>query len=113
MDNFNLKKYLSENKLEEGFNPTLDDRPGKFVSSSGRDLQKAKADFSNAILALDTSDWKTAIKTREMYKELGEKLRAHLNLFFDDRRYIGPDRGTPPGLEDDPYYANRNRKTET
>ena len=108
MGNFDLKKYLAENKLEE---VTLDDRPGKFVSSTGRDLQKAKADFSNAILALDTSDWKTAIKTREMYKELGEKLRAHLNLFFDDRRYIGPDRGAPPGLEDDPYYANRNRKT--
>ena len=42
MDNFNLKKYLAENKLEEDFNVTLDDRPGKFVSSSGRDLQKAK-----------------------------------------------------------------------
>ena len=111
MDNFNLKKYLAENKLEEYSNPPLEDRPVKFVSSSGRDLQKAKADFSNAILALDTSDWKTAIKTREMYKELGEKLRAHLNLFFDDRKYIGPDRGAPPGLEDDPYYANRNRKT--
>jgi len=113
MDNFNLKKYLTENKLEEDFNPTLDDSVGKFTSSSGRDLQKAKADFSNAILALDTDDWKTAIKTREMYKELGEKLNYHLNLFFDDRRYIGPDRGAPPGLEDDPYYSNRNRKTET
>ena len=50
MDNFNLKKYLSENKLEE------ESVPSQFGSESAKRLAIAKADLSNTILSLDSNN---------------------------------------------------------
>jgi hypothetical protein len=76
MDNFNLKKYLAENKLEEEYT-------GQFRNQSSQDLAIAKAKFSNAILALDSDDPKTKKKAKDEYVELGKALDAHLKERFN------------------------------
>jgi|TARA_R100000455_G_C6142310_1_gene34960 hypothetical protein len=76
MDNFNLKKYLAENKLEEEY-------IGQFGSQSEQDLAMAKAKFSNAILALDSDNMETAKLAEEAYLMLGNVLKAHLDERFN------------------------------
>ncbi len=80
MDNFDLKKYLAENKLEEG-------TPHQFGSDSARDLAMAKAKLSNAILELDSDDLKTAKAAVEAYLILGDVLKAHLADRFKSQNY--------------------------
>ena len=76
MDNFNLKKYLAENKLEEEYT-------GQFRSQSAQDLAIAKAKLSNAILALDPDNMETAKLAEETYLMLGNALKAHLDDLFN------------------------------
>ena len=76
MDNFNLKKYLAENKLEEEYT-------GQFRSQSSQDLAIAKAKLSNAILALDPDNMETAKLAEETYLMLGNALKAHLDDLFN------------------------------
>ena len=76
MDNFNLKKYLAENKLEEEY-------IGQFGSQSAENLAMAKAKFSNAILALDSDNMETAKLAEEAYLMLGNALKAHLDERFN------------------------------
>ena len=76
MDNFNLKKYLAENKLEEEYT-------GQFRSQSAQDLAIAKAKLSNAILALDPDNMETAKLAEETYLMLGNTLKAHLDDLFN------------------------------
>ena len=79
MDNFNLKKYLAENKLEEN-------TPHQFGSDSARDLAMAKAKLSNAILALDSEDIRTAELAENAYLMLANALKSHLQDRFDGYR---------------------------
>jgi hypothetical protein len=67
MDNFNLKKYLAENTLSQ------------FGSPTAEELEMAKAEFSNAVLALDNDDPSTLTRVEEAYIALGEKLKNHLS----------------------------------
>jgi len=76
MDNFNLKKYLAENKLEEEYT-------GQFGSRSAENLSIADAKFSNAILALDSDNMETAKLAEETYLMLGNALKAHLDERFN------------------------------
>lgn len=76
MDNFNLKKYLAENKLEEEYT-------GQFRSQSAQDLAIAKAKLSNAILALDPDNMETSKLAEETYLMLGNALKAHLDDLFN------------------------------
>ncbi len=77
MDNFDLKKYLAENKLEE------EKYIGQFGSRSAENLAMAKAKFSNAILALDSDNMETAKLAEETYLMLGNALKAHLDERFN------------------------------
>ena len=76
MDNFNLKKYLAENKLEEEYT-------GQFSSRSAENLGIAKANFSNAILALDSDNMESAKLAEETYLMLGNALKTHLDERFN------------------------------
>ena len=76
MDNFNLKKYLAENKLEEEYT-------GQFGSRSAEDLGIAKANFANAVNDLDSKDISTAELAEETYLMLGNALKAHLDERFN------------------------------
>ena len=76
MDNFNLKKYLAENKLEEEYT-------GQFGSRSAENLAIAKANLSNAILELDPSNMETAKLAEEKYLMLGDALKTHLDERFN------------------------------
>ena len=68
MDNFDLKKYLAENKLEEE-----EKYIGQFGSKSAENLAMAKAKFSNAILALnpDTEGETTSLYLAKLLKPIG------------------------------------------
>lgn len=77
MDNFDLKKYLAENKLEE------EKYIGQFGSKSAENLAMAKAKFSNAILALNPDDVRSAELAEETYLMLGNALKAHLDERFN------------------------------
>ena len=76
MDNFNLKKYLAESKLEEN-------TPHQFGSDSARDLAMAKAKFENAVLELDSEDIRTAELAENAYLMLANTLKSHLQDRFD------------------------------
>ena len=76
MENFNLKKYLAENKLEEEYT-------GQFGSRSAEDLGIAKANFANAVNDLDSKDISTAELAEETYLMLGNALKAHLDERFN------------------------------
>ena len=75
MDNFNLKKYLAENKLEEEYT-------GQFRSQSAQDLAIAKAKLSNAILSLDSNNPYSRKKAEDAYSLLGIALEDHLEEKF-------------------------------
>ena len=77
MDNFDLKKYLAENKLEE------EKYIGQFGSKSAENLAMAKANFSNAINGLDSGKMETAKLAEETYLMLGNALKAHLDERFN------------------------------
>ena len=74
MDNFNLKKYLAENKLDEQY-------IGQFESRAAENLARAQAKFSNAILALKSDDIRTAEKAENAYLAIAHHLKTHLNSF--------------------------------
>ena len=76
MDNFNLKKYLSENKLKE------ESVPSQFGSESAKRLAIAKADLSNAILSLDSNNPYSRKKAEDAYSLLGIALEDHLEEKF-------------------------------
>lgn len=65
--------------LEEG-------TPHQFGSDSARDLAMAKAKFSNAVLALDSEDIRTAELAENAYLMLANTLKSHLQDRFDDYR---------------------------
>ena len=77
MDNFNLKKYLAENKLEEEY-------IGQFESRAAENLAIADAKFSNAILALNSKDILTAEKAENAYLAIAYHLKAHFKEKFEN-----------------------------
>lgn len=79
MDNFNLKKYLAENKLEEEYR-------GQMGSQTAQDLAVSKARLSNAILALDSDNIRTAEEVENEYIRVGMMMKNHLKFLFDDYR---------------------------
>ena len=81
MDNFDLKKYLAENKLEEE-----EKYIGQFGSRSKEKLSMADAKFSNAILALNPDDIRSAELAENAYIALGKAMKAHFQDRFDDYR---------------------------
>ena len=56
---------------------------GQFRSKSAENLAKAKANLSNAILALDSDNMETAKLVEEKYLMLGNALKAHLDERFN------------------------------
>ena len=78
MDNFDLKKYLAENKLEEE-----EKYIGQFGSRSKEKLAMADAKFSNAILALDSEDVRSAELAENAYIALGRAMKDHFQDLFD------------------------------
>jgi len=124
MDNFNLKKYLSEGKLKENFEFTENDIDemqetaffagwnlskkggnaesafemwnsdsmedleeqyiGQFESRAAENLAKAKAKFSNAILALDSDNIRTAEEAENAYLAIAHHLKAHFKEKFEN-----------------------------
>ena len=77
MDNFDLKKYLAENKLEE------EKYIGQFGSKSAENLAMAKAKFSNAVLALNSDDVRSAELVEKTYMALGRAMKDHFQNLFD------------------------------
>jgi len=77
MDNFDLKKYLAENKLEE------EKYIGQFGSRSAEKLAMADAKFSNAILALNSDDVRSAELAENAYMALGRAMKDHFRDLFD------------------------------
>lgn len=77
MDNFDLKKYLAENKLEE------EKYIGQFGSKSAENLAMAKAKFSNAVLALNPDDVRSAELVEKAYMALGRAMKDHFRDLFD------------------------------
>jgi len=78
MDNFDLKKYLAENKLEEE-----EKYIGQFGSRSKEKLAMADAKFSNAILALNPDDIRSAELAEKAYMALGRAMKDHFRDRFD------------------------------
>jgi len=76
MDTFDYKKYLAENKLNEEYR-------GQMGSQTAQDLAIADAKFSNAVLAFDSDDIRTAKLAEETYLMLGNALKAHLDERFN------------------------------
>ena len=68
--------HISENKLNEEYR-------GQMGSQTAQDLAIADAKFSNAILALDSDDIRTAELAEETYLMLGNALKAHLDERFN------------------------------
>jgi len=79
MDNFNLKKYLAENKLDEQY-------IGQFESRAAENLAIAKAKFSNAILALRSDDIRTAEEAENAYLAIADHLKTHFKEKYPDYR---------------------------
>ena len=51
-----------------------------------KDLAVSKARFSNAILALNSDDIRTAEEVENEYIRVGMMMKNHLNFLFDDYR---------------------------
>ena len=79
MDNFNLKKYLTENKLEEEY-------IGQFESRAAENLARAKAKFSNAILALKSDHIRTAEEAENAYLAIAYHLKTHFKEKYPNYR---------------------------
>ena len=79
MDNFNLKKYLAENKLDEQY-------IGQFESRAAENLARTTAKFSNAILALNSDDIRTAELAENAYLAIAYHLKNHFKEKYPDYR---------------------------
>jgi len=70
---------VSENKLEEQY-------IGQFESRAAENLAKAKAKFSNAILALDSDNIRTAEEAENAYLAIAYHLKNHFKEKYPDYR---------------------------
>lgn len=70
---------VDENKLEEEY-------IGQFESRAAENLAKAKAKFSNAILALDSDNIRTAEEAENAYLAIAYHLKAHFKEKYPDYR---------------------------
>jgi len=88
MDNFDYKKYLAENRLDDTIqvneNKIEEEYKGQFGSQTAQDLAVSKAKFSNAILALDPENLSTAHEAEKQYIILATALVDHLQDRFDN-----------------------------
>jgi hypothetical protein len=122
MDNFDLKKYLAENKLNEAGGNDLYQTAGEMISQVGLFTQK-KADEleaenrGNLYRFFDTPEEKTElIKISEGYKAYLAKVKTMMDELINDPMYqvaVGDvggryrDRGPGETLEK-AYYRSKN-----
>lgn len=77
MNKTELKKIIRE-ELKEAIPQRYKGTPHQFGSDSKRDLETAKAKFSNAVLALDGEDEESMALALTTYQELGDVLESHI-----------------------------------
>jgi hypothetical protein len=122
MDNFDLKKYLAENKLNEAGGNDLYQTAGEMISQVGLFTQK-KADEleaenrGNLYRFFDTPEEKSElIKISEGYKAYLAKVKTMMDALMNDPMYqvaVGDvggryrDRGPGETLEK-AYYRSKN-----
>ena len=122
MDNFNLKQYLAENKLNEAEDNDLYYTAGQMISQVGLFTQKKAAeleadDRGNLYRFFDTPEEKTElIKISEAYPAYLAKVKATMDELINDPMYrvaVGDvggkyrDRGPGETLEK-AYYRSKN-----
>ena len=121
-DNFDLKKYLAENKLNEAEDNDLYYTAGQMISQVGLFTQNKAAeleadDRGNLYRFFDTPEEKTElIKISEEYKNYLVKVKATMDELINDPMYrvaVGDvggkyrDRGPGETLEK-AYYRSKN-----
>jgi hypothetical protein len=93
MDNFNLKKYLAENKLNEAEGKDLYYTAGEMISQVGLFTQNKAAeleadDSGNLYRFFNTPEEKTElIKISEEYKNYLAKVKATMEALINDPMY--------------------------
>ena len=122
MDNFNLKQYLAENKLNEAEDNDLYYTAGQMISQVGLFTQKKATeleadDRGNLYRFFDTPENKTElIKISEAYPAYLAKVKATMEALINDPMYrvaVGDvggkyrDRGPGETLEK-AYYRSKN-----
>jgi hypothetical protein len=122
MDNFDLKKYIAENKLNEAKDNSLYYTAGEMISQVGLFTQKKadkleKEDSGNLYRFYDTpEERKKLIKISEGYKAYLAKVKATMDALINDPMYkvaVGDvggqyrDRGPGETLEK-AYYRSKN-----
>jgi hypothetical protein len=122
MDNFNLKKYLAESKINEAEDNDLYYTAGQMISQVGLFTQNKAAeleadDSGNLYRFFNTPEEKTElIKISEEYKNYLAKVKATMEALINDPMYrvaVGDvggkyrDRGPGETLEK-AYYRSKN-----
>jgi len=93
MDNFDLKKYLAENKLNEAAGYVLYDTAGQMISQVGLFTQELADELEaegrgNLSRFFDTPEEKTElIKISEEYKNYLAKVKATMEALINDPMY--------------------------
>jgi hypothetical protein len=115
MDNFNLKQYLAENKLNEAEGRNLYNTAGQMISQVGlftqENADKLEADESGNLNRFYSTPEEKAelIKISEGYKDYLVKVKAMMDELMSDPMYqvaVG-DAGRDNALEK-AYYRAKN-----